>query len=157
VKRLWASAQSRRPVSYSNLGEDKSRCTLAVDDEPDVVLHSRSDRRKSLTHIANEGPDGPIHYLEATALAALIRTKQLSSREVVQAHLDRVEVVNPKINAVVTLMAEAALKGADVADKAVASGAALGPLHGVPFSEGRDGCHAVQGRRRHSSDEDQHY
>jgi len=77
---------------------------------------------------------GPLHYLEATTLAALIRTKQLSSREVVQAHLDRTEAVNPKINAVVTLMGEAALKAADAADKAVASGAALGPLHGVPFS-----------------------
>jgi len=47
-----------------------------------------------------------IHYRDATALAALIRTKQFSSREVVQAHLDRIEAVNPKINAVVTLMAE---------------------------------------------------
>ena len=77
---------------------------------------------------------GPIHYLEATTLAALIRTRQLSSREVVQAHLDRTAAVNPKINAVVTLMGEAALQAADAADKAVASGAELGPLHGVPFS-----------------------
>src|SRR5277367_1359585 len=75
-----------------------------------------------------------IYYKDATELAALIRTKQLSSREVVQAHLDRVQAVNPKINAVVTLMAEDALKGADAADKAVASGAPFGPLHGVPFS-----------------------
>jgi aspartyl-tRNA(Asn)/glutamyl-tRNA(Gln) amidotransferase subunit A len=75
-----------------------------------------------------------IHYLEATALAALIRTRQLSSRELVQAHLDRIEAVNPKINAVVTLMAEDALTSADAADKAVISGAPLGPLHGVPFS-----------------------
>jgi Asp-tRNA(Asn)/Glu-tRNA(Gln) amidotransferase A subunit family amidase len=50
-----------------------------------------------------------IHYLDATTLAALIRTRQLSSREVVQAHLDRVAAVNPTINAVVTLMAEDAL------------------------------------------------
>ena len=76
----------------------------------------------------------PIYYEDATALAALIRTRQLSSREVVQVHLDRISVVNPQINAVVTLMAEDALKGADIADKAVADGAALGPLHGVPFS-----------------------
>lgn len=76
----------------------------------------------------------PLHYQDATALAALIRTRQLSSREVVQAHLDRIGAVNPPINAVVTLMAEDALKGADRADKAVADGAALGPLHGVPFS-----------------------
>jgi aspartyl-tRNA(Asn)/glutamyl-tRNA(Gln) amidotransferase subunit A len=76
----------------------------------------------------------PAHYRDATALAALIRTKQMSSREVVQAHLDRIHAVNPPINAVVTLMAEDALKSADIADKAVADGAALGPLHGVPFS-----------------------
>ena len=75
-----------------------------------------------------------IHYQDATALAALIRTKQLSSREVVQAHLDRIEAVNPKVNAVVTLIAEDALTSADAADKAVAGGAPLGPLHGVPFS-----------------------
>src|ERR1700738_4652621 len=77
---------------------------------------------------------GAIHYLSATTLAALIRTKQLSSREVVVAHLDRISAVNPKINAIVTLMADDALKGADVSDKAVATGADLGPLHGVPFS-----------------------
>jgi len=67
-------------------------------------------------------------------LAQLIRTGQLSSREVVQAHLDRISAVNPKINAVVTLTAENALEAADAADKAVASGAKLGPLHGVPFT-----------------------
>ncbi len=72
----------------------------------------------------------PIHYQDATALAALIRARQLSSRDVVQAHLDRIDAVNPKINGIVTLMADGALKGADAADKAVASGADLGPLHG---------------------------
>lgn len=76
----------------------------------------------------------PIYYKDATELAALIRTKQLSSREIVQAHLDRIAAVNPKVNAIVTLMAEDALQSADAADKAVASGAELGPLHGVPFT-----------------------
>jgi aspartyl-tRNA(Asn)/glutamyl-tRNA(Gln) amidotransferase subunit A len=76
----------------------------------------------------------PLHYLDATTLAELIRTKQISAREVVQAHLDRISSVNPKINAVVTLAAEDALQAADAADKAVASGAKLGPLHGVPFT-----------------------
>lgn len=76
----------------------------------------------------------PIYYNDATELAALIRTKQLSSREVVQAHLDRIDAVNPKVNAIVTLTAEQALKSADAADRAVAGGAALGPLHGVPFT-----------------------
>ncbi len=77
---------------------------------------------------------GPIHYLDATTLAALIRKKELSPREVVWAHLDRIGSVNPKINAIVTLMADEALKAADAAEKAVMNGAELGPLHGVPFT-----------------------
>jgi aspartyl-tRNA(Asn)/glutamyl-tRNA(Gln) amidotransferase subunit A len=79
-------------------------------------------------------PTDALHYFEASRLAALIRTRQLSSREVVQAHLDRIATVNPKINAVVTLMDEAALQAADAADAAVKRGARLGPLHGVPFT-----------------------
>src|ERR1700754_4388993 len=90
--------------------------------------------RRTIMTGSPTGETRPIHYLDATALAALIRTKQLSSREVVQAHLDRIEAVNPKINAVVTLMAERALASADAADQAVTTGAPLGPLHGVPFS-----------------------
>jgi len=53
-----------------------------------------------------------VYYKDATELAALIRTKQLSSREVVQAHLDRIGAVNPKVNAIVTLMAGDALRAA---------------------------------------------
>jgi aspartyl-tRNA(Asn)/glutamyl-tRNA(Gln) amidotransferase subunit A len=75
-----------------------------------------------------------LHYEDAATLAALIASKQVSSREVVQAHLDRIADVNPKINAIVTLLADDALRAADGADKAVASRAELGPLHGVPFS-----------------------
>ncbi len=55
--------------------------------------------------------DGAIYYKDATELATLIRTKQLSSREVVQAHLDRTAAVNPKVNAVVTLMTEGRSEG----------------------------------------------
>src|SRR6266478_1700482 len=76
----------------------------------------------------------PIYYKDATELAALIRTKQLSSREVVQTHLDRIAAVNPKVNAIVTLISEAALNGADAADKTVAQGTELGAFHGVPFT-----------------------
>lgn len=75
-----------------------------------------------------------VYYKSATELAGLIRSKQLSSREVVQAHIARTEAVNSRVNAVVTLMGESALRAAEVADKIVASGAPLGPLHGVPFS-----------------------
>jgi aspartyl-tRNA(Asn)/glutamyl-tRNA(Gln) amidotransferase subunit A len=73
-------------------------------------------------------------YTDATELAALIRAKQLSPVEVVQSHLDRVEAVNPKLNAIVTLVAEQALEAAKAAEAAVMAGADLGPLHGVPFT-----------------------
>jgi len=76
----------------------------------------------------------PIYYQEASTLAEMIRNKEITSVEVVQAHLDRVAAINPRINGVVTLMGEQALKSATAADKAVAAGGKLGPLHGVPFS-----------------------
>ncbi len=70
----------------------------------------------------------------ALELAAVIRGGEASSREVVQAHLDRVAAVNPAVNAIVRLLPEQALAAADEADRAVASGAELGPLHGVPVT-----------------------
>jgi aspartyl-tRNA(Asn)/glutamyl-tRNA(Gln) amidotransferase subunit A len=76
----------------------------------------------------------PLHYQDATTLAGLIASKQVSSREVVRAHLDRIVEVNPKINAIVTLLADDALRAADAADAAVARGVELGPLHGVPVT-----------------------
>src|ERR1700754_559335 len=85
------------------------------------------------TPITTPGSE-PLHYQDATALADLIATKQVSSREVVQAHLDRIADVNPKINAIVTLLADDALRAADAADAAVARGVELGPLHGVPVT-----------------------
>jgi aspartyl-tRNA(Asn)/glutamyl-tRNA(Gln) amidotransferase subunit A len=72
-------------------------------------------------------------YHDATKLAELIRTKQVSPVEVVQAHLDRIEAVNPNINAIVAV-AQDALQAAKVAEAAVLAGRELGPLHGVPFS-----------------------
>lgn len=74
-----------------------------------------------------------IIYSDATKLAELIRTKEVSPVEVVQAHLDRIEAVDPKTNAIVTV-ADGALEAARAAEKAVIDGEELGPLHGVPFS-----------------------
>jgi aspartyl-tRNA(Asn)/glutamyl-tRNA(Gln) amidotransferase subunit A len=74
-----------------------------------------------------------IIFSDATRLAELIRTKEVSPVEVVQAHLDRIAAVNPKINAIVTL-ADGALKAAKAAEAAVLAGDELGALHGVPFT-----------------------
>ncbi len=77
---------------------------------------------------------GSLHYEDASTMAALIASRQVSSREVVQAHLDRILDVNPQINAIVTLLADDALRAADAADAAVRGGEPVGPLHGVPFT-----------------------
>jgi aspartyl-tRNA(Asn)/glutamyl-tRNA(Gln) amidotransferase subunit A len=74
-----------------------------------------------------------IIQMDASRIAELIAKKRLSPVEVVQAHLDRIAAVNPKVNAIVT-MADGALDAAKKAEAAVMSGAQIGPLHGVPFT-----------------------
>jgi aspartyl-tRNA(Asn)/glutamyl-tRNA(Gln) amidotransferase subunit A len=74
-----------------------------------------------------------LFFHDATALAELIRTGQVSPVEVMQAHLDRIEAVNPRVNAVVTV-ADGAMAAAKAAEAAVRAGQTLGPLHGVPFT-----------------------
>src|SRR5208283_3788290 len=73
-----------------------------------------------------------ICFLTATEMAQLIRRKKLSAREVAAAHLQQVERVNPKVNAIVTLVAEQAMEAAKRADEMQSRGAALPPLHGLP-------------------------
>ena len=70
----------------------------------------------------------------ATSLAQRIRAREVSSREVVGAHLARIDAVNATVNAIVELRADEALAEAARADEATAAGGALGPLHGVPFT-----------------------
>ena len=71
-------------------------------------------------------------FLTATELADRIRRGDLSAREVMEAHLARVERLNPRVNAIVTLHAERAMEGAREADEEQARGSAPGPLHGLP-------------------------
>src|SRR5689334_9475591 len=70
----------------------------------------------------------------AVQLAALIRAREVSSREVVAAHLERIAAVNGAVNAIHVVLDEQALAGADEADRRVAAGEEIGPLHGVPIS-----------------------
>jgi amidase len=66
----------------------------------------------------------------AIELAAMIRTREVSSREVIDAHLARIEAINPTVNAITVVLADQARAAADVADRSEATG----PLHGVPFT-----------------------
>ena len=70
----------------------------------------------------------------ATRQASLIQERQISSLELVEAHLQQISRVNPVINAAVAVFDESALEQARQADEAIARGKASGPLHGVPFS-----------------------
>lgn len=75
-----------------------------------------------------------IYYFSAVEIAARIRSRELSAREVMIAHLERIERINPQVNALVTLVPEQALAGADAADAALSRGDTLGPLHGLPIA-----------------------
>ena len=81
-----------------------------------------------------ELPEGPLHYWNATDLAAALRDKQVSAVEVTTAFLERIEATNPRVNAIVTLTPELALSEAKAADAAAARGELLGPLHGIPIA-----------------------
>ncbi|MCW2945541.1 MAG: amidase [Actinoallomurus sp.] len=75
-----------------------------------------------------------ICFLSARELARRIRERELSAREVTEAHLTRIEEVNPQVNAVVTLTAERAMREAAAADELLAAGARPQPLHGLPVA-----------------------
>jgi amidase len=70
----------------------------------------------------------------ARSLAALIRQKKLSATELLDAHLKQIERVNPKVNAIVTLVPDQAVAKAKMCDEAAAHGRFLGPLHGLPVA-----------------------
>jgi amidase len=70
----------------------------------------------------------------ATTLAAMIRAGEVTSREVIEAHLERIDEVNSVVNAVVEVRPDEVRAEAGVADAIVRSGVELGPLHGVPFT-----------------------
>lgn len=75
-----------------------------------------------------------IAYMPAVEMAAAIRSKALSPVEVTRALLERIDAVNPSINAYVLVTADMAMAQAEEAETAVVRGDELGPLHGVPVS-----------------------
>lgn len=91
--------------------------------------------------------------LSATEIARAISSGELSAREAVEAHVRRVEAVNPRLNAVVVPLFERARAEAEAADAARREGRRLGPLHGVPVTvkesfevEGTAATLGVEGR-----------
>ncbi|MBV9082468.1 MAG: amidase [Acidobacteriaceae bacterium] len=81
---------------------------------------------------AAETPD--ICRMTAVEMVRLVRKRALSAQEILSAHLKQIERLNPKVNAIVTLIADQAMETARRADEAQARGAVLGPLHGLPIA-----------------------
>lgn len=75
-----------------------------------------------------------ICFLTATELSRRIHARDLSAKEVMEAHLAQIERVNPRVNAIVTLLPERAMEQASAADKSLVRGRELGPLHGLPIA-----------------------
>jgi amidase len=73
-------------------------------------------------------------FMSTVEMARLIRAKKLSAREALAEHLKQIERVNPKVNAIVTLVPEMAAAAAAKADEVQAHKATLGPLHGLPVA-----------------------
>lgn len=75
-----------------------------------------------------------LYYYSAIELVELIRTQQVSTVEVMKAHLERISQVNQTLNAIVTLITDTAYEQAREADAAILRGDTVGPLHGLPVA-----------------------
>src|SRR5688572_11615343 len=75
-----------------------------------------------------------LHYLTIAGAAELVRSRKLSPVELTKAHLARIEALEPRLHAYITVTAERALAQAFAAESAIASGTYVGPLHGIPIA-----------------------
>jgi aspartyl-tRNA(Asn)/glutamyl-tRNA(Gln) amidotransferase subunit A len=83
-------------------------------------------------NVGVEAGRGHLHYMTVSDAAHAIATKELSPVELMQAHLARIEKLNPTLNAFIRLDGEAALAAAKVAEAEATAGRLRGPLHGIP-------------------------
>lgn len=75
-----------------------------------------------------------LNFLSASEMALRVQRRELSSRELVAAHIEQIDRLNPRLNALVHVDREGALRAAAAADDALKQGTAAGPLHGVPIT-----------------------
>jgi amidase len=101
---------------------------------PVVVLNDAWRRRNGRRSSEREVPLSDLWKCDAVELSGLIGRGEVSSREVVDAHLDRIAAVNPQLNALTRVLGDEARTAAGLADRAMAAGDDLGPLHGVPVT-----------------------
>src|SRR5262245_57629300 len=102
--------------------------------EPPAAATSRGQVRLSESHgPARPASDDDLAFLPVTTLAALLRTRQVTSQELTKLYLDRLRRYDGVLKCVVTYTDELAEKQAERADREIAAGQYRGPLHGVPW------------------------
>jgi amidase len=102
---------------------------------PSMVAAKTSFTKHEENNIEIPGTDSDLCYMKALDMAALLRTKKISAREVMQAHLKQVAKVNTKVNAIITLLPEDQLMAqALAADELLAKGKLTGSMHGLPIA-----------------------
>jgi len=98
------------------------------------TLHGFGSMSEQTSKTPTAPPSEALCDLSAIELATKIRRKEVSAREVMAAHLARIERLNPKVNAIVTLVADRAIADAARADELTARGGETGVLHGLPVA-----------------------
>src|SRR5205823_4257288 len=88
---------------------------------------------KRLTYIKDVMAGNELVYKSALELSILLKSKQVSVVEVVQTSLERIEALNPKLNAFITVLRDRALEKARQAEADIQKGRYIGPLHGIPY------------------------
>jgi amidase len=121
-RRLGAAAMAAHVTDLSALTRPSGHASPASPAMPDESVPTAA------------AADDELCLLSAVDLAARIRRKEVSAREVMQAHLARIARVNPTVNAIVTLVPDKAMAWAREADERQARGEALGVLHGLPVA-----------------------
>ena len=118
---------------------------LKNSDVPAILFHpapwlapNRDNERGTVRPSEQAAPQRPqsdeeLAFLPVTELAALIRTRQVSSVELTKLYLKRLQQYDPALLCVVTLTEELAVKQAERADREIAAGHYRGPLHGIPW------------------------
>jgi Asp-tRNA(Asn)/Glu-tRNA(Gln) amidotransferase A subunit family amidase len=111
---------------------------LALSFNPAPGLPPSCSGRGTVEPTAHACPKKPassedLAFLPVASLAALLRDRQISSRELTKLYLERLKKYDPVLHCVVTLTEDLALKQAEQADREIAAGQYRGPLHGIPW------------------------
>jgi amidase len=124
-------ADSNGPISRREFGRQLGVAAVAGAVAP-TMAQSELLNNSPMTSMPASASD--LVFLNATELVAMMKAKKVSAREVLQAHLDHIDRVNPRVNAIVTLVPDRAMADANKADDELARGKARGPLHGLPIA-----------------------